>query len=256
MPRIGTWKLISLGATREVLGINACYAKTSTSPINASVPSFADGLEWKILDTLTRWSGGLNIPRAYVLIAESEPVVHLLKIQISQESNAKSKEHGFPIRKLLVTEKSTEITSHAELSFRTRSESIVIRQYCFLPLLFLVIASLLGATIAIAASPPEAYGPVPTEEQMVWHRSEMIGLICLGLNTYTDQEWGFGDIPVEQFNPTELDTDQWVTACKAAGMRGLVLVAKHHDGFCLCPPSRTRRFVAVGIGIRVRIRNR
>ena len=102
-----------------------------------------------------------------------------------------------------------------------------------------VAASVLGASTAPAVEPPAPWGPVPTDGQMVWHRAEMIGLICFGLNTYTDQEWGFGNVPAERFNPTELDTGQWVAACKAAGMRGLVLVAKHHDGFCLWPSRHT-----------------
>ena len=106
-----------------------------------------------------------------------------------------------------------------------------------LPLL--IAACSLSAKVTSGAAPPEPYGPVPTEGQMVWHRLEMIGLICFGLNTYTDQEWGYGDVPAERFNPTRLDTDQWVRACKAGGLRGLVLVAKHHDGFCLWPSKHT-----------------
>ena len=106
-----------------------------------------------------------------------------------------------------------------------------------LPLL--IAAWLLSANVTSGVAPPEPYGPVPTEGQMVWHRLEMIGLVCFGLNTYTDQEWGYGDVPAHRFNPTKLDTDQWVRACAAGGLRGLVLVAKHHDGFCLWPSKHT-----------------
>ena len=106
----------------------------------------------------------------------------------------------------------------------------------FVPILGIL--SFLASALALGASAPEPYGPVPNDGQMIWHRSEMIGLICLGLNTYTDQEWGFG-IRAERFSPADLDTGQWAEACKAAGMTGLVLVAKHHDGFCLWPSKLT-----------------
>jgi alpha-L-fucosidase len=102
-----------------------------------------------------------------------------------------------------------------------------------------LVCLIIAASTTLAAEPPEPFGPVPTKGQMVWHQSEMIGLICFGLNTYTDQEWGYGDIPASRFNPSDLDAEQWVVACKAAGMQGLVLVAKHHDGFCLWPSKYT-----------------
>ncbi len=108
---------------------------------------------------------------------------------------------------------------------------------CFCLLAAEVIST--GAHAAETVPPPKAFGPVPTEGQMAWHKAEMIALICFGLNTYTDQEWGYGDVSPKIFNPTELDTDQWVAACKAGGINGIILVAKHHDGFCLWPSRHT-----------------
>ncbi|MFV0506823.1 MAG: alpha-L-fucosidase [Bacteroidales bacterium] len=61
--------------------------------------------------------------------------------------------------------------------------------------------------------------------------------------TYTNMEWGMGDEKTEWFNPTELDCRQWAKVCKDAGMKGMIIVAKHHDGFCLWPSAYTEHSV-------------
>jgi alpha-L-fucosidase len=68
---------------------------------------------------------------------------------------------------------------------------------------------------------------------------EVYGIVHWGLNTYTDREWGFGDEDPAMLNPDKFDADQIVGACKAGGIGGLIIVAKHHDGFCLWPTMTT-----------------
>ena len=82
-------------------------------------------------------------------------------------------------------------------------------------------------------------GPVPTENQLRWQDMEMYAFIHYSLNTYTDQEWGFGDEDPQLFNPSDLDCRQWARVCKQAGMRGIIFTAKHHCGFCMWPSAYT-----------------
>ena len=84
-----------------------------------------------------------------------------------------------------------------------------------------------------------SYGPVPSENQLRWQDMEMYAFIHYSLNTYTAQEWGFGNEAPQLFNPSDLDCRQWVRVCKQAGMRGIIFTAKHHCGFCMWPSAYT-----------------
>ena len=84
-------------------------------------------------------------------------------------------------------------------------------------------------------NPPAPYGPCPTEAQVRWQRMETNMFCHFGPNTFSGREWGEGTEPEDMFNPTQLDCGQWAAVAKAAGMKGIIITAKHHDGFCLWP---------------------
>src|SRR3954464_9370213 len=86
--------------------------------------------------------------------------------------------------------------------------------------------------------------PVPSAKQLQWSSMEFYLFTHFGPNTFTDLEWGKGTEPEDMFNPTELDCNQWCRTAKAAGAKGIIITAKHHDGFCLWPSKYSTHTVA------------
>lgn len=93
------------------------------------------------------------------------------------------------------------------------------------------------------ATVPSPVLPIPDERQLAWQELEYYGFVHFNMNTFSDREWGFGDEKPAQFNPTALDAKQWARIAKEAGMKGLIITAKHHDGFVLWPSAYTEHSV-------------
>lgn len=81
----------------------------------------------------------------------------------------------------------------------------------------------------------QSKNPLPSNAQLKWHKNNYYFFMHFGPNTFTGKEWGDGKEKTEVFNPTELDTDQWCKVAKESGAKGIIITAKHHDGFCLWP---------------------
>lgn len=102
-----------------------------------------------------------------------------------------------------------------------------------------LIPILLCIVFCLSVHAQDFCGPLPTKQQLRLQDMEMYAFIHYSLNTYTDQEWGYGNEDPQLFNPKNLDTRQWVRTCKNAGMKGIIFTAKHHCGFCMWPSKYT-----------------
>ena len=106
-----------------------------------------------------------------------------------------------------------------------------------------LLALALGAALSCTPA-PAPYGVLPTRQQVEWQKMEFNMFMHFGPNTFSGMEWGTGKETAEMFNPTAMDCRQWTSIAKAAGMKGVIITAKHHDGFCLWPNPVSRHTVA------------
>jgi alpha-L-fucosidase len=109
--------------------------------------------------------------------------------------------------------------------------------------LFCFLISIISLSACSQVKPPEPSGPIPSDRQLVWHNMEYYMFVHFTVNTFTDKEWGYGDEKESVFNPSELDCRQWARVARDAGMKGIIITAKHHDGFCLWPSNFTSHSV-------------
>jgi alpha-L-fucosidase len=93
--------------------------------------------------------------------------------------------------------------------------------------------------IAVPAGAQNFSEVKPEPQQVAWQDLEFGVIIHFSTNTFLNQEWGDGTAKPAVFNPTAFDPDQWMRAIRDSGAKYVVLVAKHHDGFCLWPTEQT-----------------
>lgn len=106
----------------------------------------------------------------------------------------------------------------------------------------MIFALLCGFCAACFAQSDDTYGTLPTKAHLKYHKREIIAIVHWGPNTYTGQEWGFGNVSPSRVTPDRLDPEQWVKTMADGGIKAVVLVAKHHDGFCLWPSKYNKDY--------------
>lgn len=108
----------------------------------------------------------------------------------------------------------------------------------------LILIVLIVDLLTVNAQKEMRLAPLPSAVQLEWSNMEFYLFTHFGPNTFTDLEWGKGTEPEDMFNPTKLDCGQWCRIAKDAGAKGIIITAKHHDGFCLWPSKFSTHTVA------------
>jgi alpha-L-fucosidase len=138
------------------------------------------------------------------------------------------------------------VTKPPDVSFRLNVWQALMRNKNIVhPIVFSSILFVCAAIAARvhAAEPPKPLEPVPSPAQLAWQEDELTLFTHFGINTFTGRSTGFGNEDPKLFNPTALDCAQWVRVAKECGFKGILLTAKHHDGFCLWPTATTSHSV-------------
>src|ERR1043166_4636369 len=99
------------------------------------------------------------------------------------------------------------------------------------------------SSFTLRGAAPEPYGATPSARQLRWHSLETTAFLHFTINTFTDKEWGYGDEDPNLFQPARFDAYEIVGVLAQAGMRGVILTCKHHDGFCLWPTATTEHSI-------------
>jgi alpha-L-fucosidase len=107
-----------------------------------------------------------------------------------------------------------------------------------------IVAGCAGPAGADPPPEPESIGPTPSTRQLEWQELDYYAFVHFGMNTFTNREWGEGTEDPSMFAPESLDCRQWVRVFRDAGMQGVILTAKHHDGFCLWPSKFSPHTIA------------
>jgi len=127
---------------------------------------------------------------------------------------------------------------------RTRRRNCDAVAIFFRVLLVLLVSRASLADTRPPVAPPAAHGAIPTPQQLAWHERQFYAFVHFNMNTFTGAEWGNGSESPDRFNPTQLDCRQWCALFKECGLSGVIITAKHHDGFCLWPSRFTEHDVA------------
>lgn len=109
----------------------------------------------------------------------------------------------------------------------------------YLPIVCFLLLALQVNAENVLKDAPKPVAPLPQAKQVRWQQMETLAFVHFGLNTFDDKEWGYGDVSPQIFNPQKLNCEQWAQTFVKAGIKEVIITAKHHDGFCLWPTHLT-----------------